>query len=73
VEREYVKEVEEGERYKEKGSAVSIYIPTEGDGLWEIAKKLKCRLEDVEKNNPKLEFPVKKGERLFIYRQLKSE
>ena len=72
-EREYVAAVEEGEKYEEKRSALSIYIPTEGDGLWEIAKKLKCRPEDVEKSNPELEFPVKKGERLFIYRQLKAE
>lgn len=67
---EYVNGVEEGEKYPETTSAISIYIPTEGDGLWEIAKKLKRTPEDVQKSNPTLEFPVKKGERLFIYRQL---
>lgn len=70
IESEYVQSVEEGEKYPETTSAFSIYVPTEGDGLWEIAKKLKSDPDEVKKSNPNLEFPVKKGERLFIYRQL---
>ncbi len=70
VESEFVGGVDEGEKYQETTSAISIYIPSEGDGLWEIAKKLKRSPDEVQKSNPNLEFPVKKGERLFIYRQL---
>ena len=69
---EFVCEVEEGKVIEKKTSAVSIYIPTVGDGLWEIAKKLGCKCEDVVKSNPELEFPIKGGERLFIYRQIKD-
>ena len=53
-----------------KTSALSIYAPSAGDGLWEVAKKLRCKLEDVAKSNPELTFPIKGGERLFIYRKL---
>ena len=69
---EYISETEEGEAYKENDSAISIFIPRAGDGLWEIAKQLKRPPEEVEKSNPELKFPVKEGERIFIYRQ-KSE
>ena len=71
LEHSYVSSVSEGEKFTEEQSAVSIYLPSEGDGLWEIAKKLRCKPEEVEKNNPQLKFPVAKGERLFVYRQLK--
>lgn len=73
LKRSYVNGVEEGEKYEENTSAFSIYLPCEGDGLWEIAKKLKCKPEEVEKSNPSLTFPIKKGERLFIYRQLQEK
>lgn len=66
---EYVSEVEEGEAYAANESAISIYVPQEGDGLWETAKKLRRAPEELEKSNPELTFPVKKGERIFVYRQ----
>jgi hypothetical protein len=68
----FVCAVEEGATIPKKTSAVSIYLPTTGDGLWEVAKKLGCKCEDVVKSNPELEFPIKGGERLFIYRQIKE-
>ena len=66
---EYISEIEEGEAYKENDSAISIFIPRAGDGLWEISKQLRRPPEEVEKSNPELKFPVKEGERIFIYRQ----
>ncbi|MBR2341396.1 MAG: hypothetical protein IKA72_03195 [Clostridia bacterium] len=69
----FVSAVEEGKAIQKKASALSIYLPTVGDGLWEVAKKLGCKCEDVVKSNPELEFPIKGGERLFIYRQYKND
>lgn len=70
---EYVCLAREGRAYEKNCQAISVFVPTEGDGLWEVAKKLKCSQEDVLKNNPELKFPVQKGERLFIYRCLADE
>ena len=67
---EYICGVEEGKSIPKKTSALSIYAPSAGDGLWEVAKKLRCKTEEVAKSNPDLEFPMKGGERLFIYRKL---
>ncbi len=64
-----VSDVKEGEKYVESDSAVSVYIPKAGDGLWELAKRLKKSPEDVTASNPDIEFPVKEGQRVIIYRK----
>ncbi len=67
-ETEYVSSVEIGEPTVENDSGISVFLPREGEGLWQVAKRLKCSPEDVEKNNPDLVFPVKGNERILIYR-----
>ena len=49
--------------------AVSVYIPRAGDGLWELSKSLKKSPEAVSAGNPEIEFPIKKGQRVIIYRK----
>ena len=61
--------VEEKEPLVLSDSAVSVYIPRAGDGLWELAKSLKKPPEDVSASNPDIEFPIKKGQRVIIYRK----
>ena len=61
--------VEEGEPLQLSDSAVSVYIPRAGDGLWELAKSLKKPPEEVAQNNPDIEFPIKAGQRVVIYRK----
>lgn len=64
----YVCGVEEGESIAPCESAVSVYIPDRGDGLWEISKKL-CRApQEVSDCNPDLNFPLTGSERIVIYR-----
>ena len=60
---------EEGAEVPASDCAVSVFIPAAGDGLWELAKSLKKSPEEVEENNPDLEFPVKEGQRVVIYRK----
>ena len=64
--------VEEGEAFTESDAAVSVYIPRTGDGLWELSKRLKKPPEEVLKSNPDLEFPIREGERVVIYRSRTS-
>ncbi len=66
---EYIVQADEGEEYEVSESAFSVFVPSEGDGLWEVAKRLKRYPEEVEKDNPTLEFPVKRGARIVVYRQ----
>ena len=61
--------VEEGEPVLERDCAVSVYIPRAGDGLWELSKRLKKPPEEVMRSNPELEFPIREGKRVIIYRK----
>ena len=58
---------EVGER-QVNNSAISVYIPTAGDGLWETAKKLSQSPEDITATNPDLTFPLSGKERILVYR-----
>ncbi len=61
--------VTEGEPLVLSDSAVSVYIPRAGDGLWELSKSLKKSPEEVSASNPDIEFPIKAGQRVIIYRK----
>ena len=58
-----------GEPLKLSDSAISVYVPRAGDGLWELAKSLKKPPEEVAVSNPDIEFPIKNGQRVVIYRK----
>ncbi|MCI9504106.1 MAG: DUF3794 domain-containing protein [Clostridia bacterium] len=69
VKAELVSAAEAGEVFPVSDSAISVYIPRAGDGLWELSKSLKKSPEEVSENNPDIEFPVKEGQRVVIYRK----
>ncbi len=61
--------VEEGEPLVFSDSAISVYIPCVGDGLWELSKRLGKSPEEVMESNPDLQFPIQEGERVIVYRK----
>lgn len=65
----FIASAEASEAVKESDSAVSVYIPRAGDGLWELAKRLNKSPEEVTASNPDLEFPIREGQRVIIYRK----
>lgn len=64
----YLTEASEGEPKKQDDCAVSVYIPSAGDGLWETAKRLCESPESIKLSNPELTFPLTGKERILIYR-----
>lgn len=50
-------------------SALSVYIPTEGEELWSLAKRLNVSPETLVQANPDLCFPLTGSERIVVYRQ----
>ncbi len=64
-----VASAEEGELLPVCDSAVSVYIPRAGDGLWELAKSLKKPPEEVAASNPDMQFPIQPGQRVIVYRK----
>jgi hypothetical protein len=69
AENEYISDVQGGEEIALSDSAFGIFLPREGDSLWEIAKALRKPPEEVAADNPSLTFPVRRGERIIVYRQ----
>ena len=49
--------------------AISICIAKAGDDLWDVAKKLGFEEQEILKFNPEIEFPLKKDDRILVYRQ----
>lgn len=68
---EYVSQAEEGEAYGETDSGFSVFMTSAGEDLWQVSKRLACAPEDLQKSNPDLAFPLKEGERIYVYRQIK--
>ncbi len=65
----YVKEVTCGEEKTPETCAISVYIPTAGEDLWSLAKRLNVCPDDLVANNKELQFPLSGEERIVIYRQ----
>lgn len=67
----YLNQIEEGEAVEVNDCAVSVFLPTAGDGLWDIAKKLKKSPSEVSACNAELQFPLTGKERIIVYRSKK--
>lgn len=57
-----------GERNR-KGSAISVFLATRGDDVWDVAKRLGSDEEEILKYNGDLTFPLDGDERIILYRQ----
>lgn len=62
--------VTEGEERPQNSSTVSVYIASDGEGIWEAAKALSARPDDIIKQNPDLKLPFSEGDRIVYFRQL---
>ena len=65
----FVAAAEQGAGKPAISSAVSVYIPIAGEGLWELAKRLNESPEKLVSTNPDLQFPLSGAERIVVYRQ----
>lgn len=48
---------------------ISMHVASEGETLWESAKALSASPDSVLVMNPDLEYPLKKGTKVFIFRK----
>ena len=64
----YVTEITEAEKLKLSDSAISVFIPSAGDDLWSMAKKLLQSPDEIKSTNPDLTFPLTGNERILVFR-----
>jgi hypothetical protein len=67
---EYIVKAEVGEEIPQTDCAFTVFIPRAGEGLWDLSKRLRCAPDELQKSNPSLQFPIKEGEKIFVYRQI---
>ena len=65
--------VEEGEKKPQNNSAISVYVASKGEDLWDVCKALNTTEEVILSSNADLAFPLEKEERILIYRELSKE
>ena len=68
---EYISEMTEGEAFPADEGAFSVFLTEAGEDLWQVAKRLNCPPDELQKSNAHLQFPLKEKERIFVYRQIK--
>lgn len=64
-----VKEVKLLGEKKTSDAAISVYIPTEGEELWSLAKRLNVCPDALIETNKELQFPLTGKERIVVYRR----
>lgn len=65
----YVSEVNSLGKKEPDTHAISVYIPTPGEDLWGLAKRLNVAPETLVETNKELRFPLTGDERIVIYRK----
>ncbi len=58
-----------GEERNQYMAPLMLYIVKPGETLWDVAKNLSVSPDLIIEQNPNLEFPLKGGERIRVYRQ----
>ncbi len=65
---EVISSVTRGEEYPDRKGTITMHVAREGETLWESAKELRVTPDTVLSQNPDLEFPLKRGDKVFVYR-----
>jgi hypothetical protein len=65
----FIKGIKEVGEKKKKDCALPVYIPTEGEELWSLAKRLGVSPDTLMETNKELCFPLSGKERIVVYRQ----
>ena len=51
-------------------AAISLYLVGEGETLFDVAKELNSDEEELMALNPELELPLKRGDKVLLYKPL---
>ncbi|MDE6604585.1 MAG: DUF3794 domain-containing protein [Clostridia bacterium] len=70
VENVVIKALEEGECVEANTSAISVYLPSKGESIWQVAKTLGMSIESIMAQNPELSDVMQGDERIVIYREV---
>lgn len=66
-----ITEIKQGEEISPSEAALTVHYARGGEQPFDAAKALKTSPECIKEQNPNLEFPLRKGDRVIYYRHLK--
>ncbi|MGI6702375.1 MAG: hypothetical protein ACOX3U_07985 [Christensenellales bacterium] len=61
---------EEKDKKESKLNAISMYIAKGGEEMWDLVKNLSAHPDDIVKQNPNIELPLARGNRVKIFRRI---
>lgn len=67
----FMEDIQMGAPKEDNNVAISLYITKEGESLWDIAKSLSTDEQTLLNLNPDIKLPLKSGEKILLYRELK--
>ena len=62
-----------GEEKDRDDVAISLYIVKKGETLWDVAKELNADEEVLAEQNADVALPLKGGEKIILYKEIKDE
>ena len=62
-----------GDEKETRDCGLEIYLAKSNQTLWDIAKELNVSVTDIMTQNSELSLPLKDGEKIVVYRQLRIE
>lgn len=65
-----ISKIIEGEKKDIKQNAVSIYIASGGEEMWDIVKSLSTSPDDIMSQNADMKMPLAKGTKVRVYRSI---
>ena len=65
-----LKKVIIGQEKELNQSAVSVFIASDGDSIWDVAKALSATPKNIISQNPKIEEGIKEGDKVMYFRQI---
>lgn len=71
IEKEIISQINVGQMREPEEFGLVIYFAEDGETLWDIAKKFAISIDELLAINPDIKETVKKGDKLYIFRQLK--
>ena len=57
-----------GEPYPDRKGMISVYVASGGETLWDSARELRVTPETVLMQNDELDFPLSRGDKVFVFR-----
>lgn len=67
---EYISSIEEGEDKIPPKNAISVYLAEKGETMWDIAKALNMKPDEILKQNPDLKEPLENNMPVCIFRKI---